>query len=350
MNRLPTKLEEVDAAFLTAALAVKYPGTRVGGVSHADLRQGTASSLGLQLDFVENPHDLPRSMYLKGNFIDHEFTSAAAFSGEARYFLHIADDLADAVTQPLAHFAGVDEQGQAIVVLEDLALRRVRFGDCEQTLDVDTVADGVRQLAVAQGRFWGGRGLEQLDWLVDVSTVASLMRFLVQPEHFDDYIARDRAAFLGAPLRDRQRIEAALLAMFDSDEALPKTFVHGDAHVGNTFRDPAGKLGFCDFQAVGLGPYIWDVTYFMTGAMNPEDRSRSERDLLSLYLDELRRAGVEAVPSLDDAFLAHRRHMMHGYLNIVTPIEMQPDRFAVAMGSRFAAAMEDLDTFGSLRV
>ncbi|BBZ14961.1 hypothetical protein [Mycobacterium branderi] len=39
--------------------------------------------------------------------------------------------------------------------------------------------------------------------------------------------------------------------------------------------------------------------------------------------------------------------MMHGYLNILTPVEMQPDRFAVSMGARFTSAMEELDTLGS---
>lgn len=68
----------------------------------------------------------------------------------------------------------------------------------------------------------------------------------------------------------------------------------------------------------------------------------------SVGVGELRRQGADEVPDLDAAFLAHRRHMMHGYLNILTPVEMQPDRFAVSMGQHFAAAMEDLDTLGSL--
>jgi aminoglycoside/choline kinase family phosphotransferase len=289
-------------------------------------------------------------MFLKGNFIDHEFTSAAAFAGEVNYFSDIAHRLTDVLTQPAAYFAETDEHGQAIVLLEDLIARDVQFGDCEHTLSVDTVADGVRQLAAVQARFWKGAGLEGADWLVDVSTVATLMQFLVQPEHFEGYISRERARFLSAPLRNQERIEAALSAMFDSDRALPKSFVHGDAHLGNTFCDADGKLGFCDFQAVGLGPYIWDVTYFMTGSLDPEDRSRAERDLLSAYLEELARNGVEDPPSFDETFLAHRRHMMHGYLSILTPVEMQPDRFAVSMGARFAAAMEELDTFASLGV
>lgn len=288
-------------------------------------------------------------MFLKGNFIDHGYTCAAAFAGEARYFHHVAPFLTDSVRQPVAHFAAIDETGQAIVLLEDLTLRGARFGDCEQPLDVDTVADGVRQLAAMQGRFWQGNGLQEFEWLTDIASVAGLMRFLVQPEHFDDYINRERAGFLTPALRERVSIEAALQAMFEAHRALPTALVHGDAHLGNTFRDRDGNLGFCDFQAIGRGPYIWDVTYFITGALDPRDRRASERDLLELFLGELRRNGAEDVPSLDDAFLAHRRQMMHGYLNILTPVQMQPDRFAVAMGTRFATAMDDLDTLGSLR-
>ncbi|WP_156766006.1 hypothetical protein [Mycobacterium sp. E342] len=46
----------------------------------------------------------------------------------------------------------------------------------------------------------------------------------------------------------------------------------------------------------------------MTGAMDPADRLASERDLLSLYLDELQKNGADELPHLEDAFLAHRRH------------------------------------------
>lgn len=344
---LPTELEDIDASFLTAALQQQHPGTDVSSVEVCDLHQGSASSLRLRLEYAENPDDLPVTMFMKGDFIDHDFTSAAAFAGEALYFTHIADLFRDDIRQPHAYFSGLDDEGQAIVILEDLAARGARFGDCERPLDVEAVSDGVRQLAALQAKFWTGEGLDKHDWITDVTSVATLMAFLVQPDHFDEYIELDRAAFLSEPLRDRARVEAALTNMFATDEALPKAFVHGDPHIANTYLDAEGQLGFCDFQAVGRGPFIWDVTYFLTGALEPDVRSNSERELLSHYLDELRRGGVGDVPDLDTTFLAHRRHLMHGYLNILTPTQMQPDRFAVAMGRRFAAAMEDLDTLGS---
>jgi aminoglycoside phosphotransferase (APT) family kinase protein len=131
--------------------------------------------------------------------------------------------------------------------------------------------------------------------------------------------------------------------MFAADETLPTTLVHGDPHLGNTFREPDGRIGFVDWQGAAVGAYIWDATYFLTGALTVEDRRGAERDLLRLYLDRLAGGVVEA-PGFDDAFLAHRRHMMHGFLSILTPDQMQPDHFARAMGLRFAQAADDLET------
>jgi hypothetical protein len=86
------------------------------------------------------------------------------------------------------------------------------------------------------------------------------------------------------------------------------------------------------------GPYVWDVAHFLTGALSPDDRREAERDPLGEYVEDLRSHGVDA-PPLDDVFVAHLRQMMHGYLNILTPVEMQPDWFAIDM--------DDLDTLSS---
>jgi aminoglycoside/choline kinase family phosphotransferase len=147
-------------------------------------------------------------------------------------------------------------------------------------------------------------------------------------------------------MRDRVAVERALEAMFETDEQLQWTFVHGDPHLGNTFVEPDGRPGFVDWQGVARGPYIWDVTYFLTGALDTEVRRVNEQDLLRDYLGRLAASGVDA-PSFNDAWLAHRRHMMHGYLSILTPDQMQPDSFATIMGGRFARAADDLETLSA---
>jgi len=343
---LPRDVDGIDAEFLSRALGSRYPGTFIEAVEVTDAHQGSGSTFRLALTYADDPHNVPESVYLKANFVAHGYTSDAAFLGEACYFAEFADRTSRLLNQPAGLFSGADNNGQAIVLIEDLTRRPVTFNDCESPLTVGQVADGVGQLAALHASFWAD-SLPTHAWLSDQGALAPPMMYLVQPAHFDGYINRERAALLSEPLKDRQRIATALAAMFLNDECMPKTLCHGDPHLGNTFLDADGRVGFLDFQTVGRGSYIWDVTYFMTGALAPVDRRAAERDLLDGYREALLGRGVENVPSREDMFLAHRQHMMHGYLNILTPVEMQPDQFAVSMGQRFAEAMEDLDTLGS---
>src|SRR5262245_31846023 len=76
---------------------------------------------------------------------------------------------------------------------------------------------------------------------------------------------RLQAGRAGARIVDRARQVQALQQKLFSAFRLPIAFVHGHAHLGNTFRDPAGKPGFCDFQAMGRGPYIWGSPISLQG-------------------------------------------------------------------------------------
>jgi Phosphotransferase enzyme family len=52
----------------------------------------------------------------------------------------------------------------------------------------------------------------------------------------------------------------------------PQTFLHGDAHIGNTYVLPDNDVGFLDWQVVRRGNWSVDVGYFLQG------RSRSRID------------------------------------------------------------------------
>jgi Ser/Thr protein kinase RdoA (MazF antagonist) len=187
---------------------------------------------------------------------------------------------------------------------------------------------------------------EVFPWLGRISDIVAIMRFLVSPDHFARYIGR-AVEGIDTRLTDQDTVAKALEALFATDSTLPQTLVHGDAHLGNTFRERDGRPGFLDWHFVRHGAYAWDVTYYLTGALTPEDRRNAERDLLKLYRAELAARGVDA-PSADDLWLAHRRHTLHGYLSLFVPAESQPEEFALTMGERFAVAATDLDMLGAL--
>ncbi|OHV28070.1 aminoglycoside phosphotransferase [Parafrankia soli] len=49
--------------------------------------------------------------------------------------------------------------------------------------------------------------------------------------------------------------------------ALPRTVVHGDAHLGNLIRSATGEVVICDFDATCQGPAEWDLVPVAVGAL-----------------------------------------------------------------------------------
>ena len=89
--------------------------------------------------------------------------------------------------------------------------------------------------------------------------------------------------------------------------------VHGDAHIGNAYVEPDGRVGFVDWQTVAVGPWVHDVNYFLVSALDVPDRRAHERELLGHYLKALASFGVSA-PGLDEAWSDYRRATVHGFL------------------------------------
>lgn len=346
--RLPSCVGDIDAAFLTAVLSDGHPGVRVHSVVIGDTHFGTSSTVRLTLEFGRNDPGLPERMLLKGSFAQHEFATGNLSAVEAHFYRDVAPLLSDDVNRPIGYFGGVDSSGRAVVVMEDLTDREAEFREATEAVAVDEVAQGIEQLAALHAGFWQPDTLRPFPWLGRISDKVAIMRYLVSPDHFTRHIHR-ACDGLDPALTDPGDVAAALEAMFASDEGLPQTLVHGDPHLGNTFRERDGRPGFLDWQFVGRGPHIWDVTYYLTGALAPADRRSAERDLLELYRKGLTARGV-AAPSADDLWLAHRRHMLHGYLSLFVPAESQPESFALCMGERFGVAATDLDTIGALRL
>lgn len=131
----------------------------------------------------------------------------------------------------------------------------------------------------------------------------------------------------------------------------PQTVVHGDPHLGNVFDDH-GRTGFLDWGIIMLSTPIRDVSYFLTMAMDVEDRRTHERDLLRHYLDA--RTGGAPL-TFDEAWRAHRiqaAYTVPASCQVVTfPADMTEARriFAEAFLARAQAAVDDLDALAAVR-
>ena len=250
---------------------------------------GTATKVRLRLAY--GPHTrrdgLPDQMCVKGGFGAYReyLGGMGLYSGEVRFFNEIAPlyELA----RP-ASFFGLTQTDpvQGIVALEDLEARGVVFARATRPLSVKLAAAGLDTLAALHGQSWADERPQRLgvEPLLSDSTEPILRDFLAAlPERF----AAPRGFAAPVALHEPDRLRAAFAAYRVGVQRDASCVVHGDAHIGNAYIEPDGRVGFVDWQTVGVGPWVHDVNYFLVSALDVPDRRAHERELLGHYLKAL---------------------------------------------------------------
>ena len=134
-------------------------------------------------------------------------------------------------------------------------------------------------------------------------------------------------------------------------ESGPQTYIHGDTHIGNVFLD-GGRVGFLDWGLSRVSTPLRDASYFLTMAVDPEERRKSERELLRLYLDALRAAGGADI-AFDEAWSVHR--VQAGYTVVATFLAFMPSyagdgqALGIALRRNSELALDDLEVVDAIR-
>ena len=332
---LPLTVDEVTPRWLSDALGADVDRAEVKGVIW-----GTATKVLLDVAYTAGGDRYPRRLCVKGGFVPElRAIMAPGYQAEARFYRDVAPELGDGLAE--CFFAAVDEDtGQAVVVLEDLAAAGAKFCDARQPLTVDQTAAGLELLAG-----WHSRTDITAPWLNGAPHVRPMVAGLLTPENWDAC----REQVVSGPARDvltdREAVLGAFEALWASEDARPRSFIHGDANLTNVYLDDRGSPRFLDWQFACRGDAYHDVALFLIGALAIEDRREHEEALLRRYLD-LRGVGAG---SFADAWDAYRRHALHGAMYALTPEAMQPAPVRNALTERFARAVMDFDTFALLK-
>jgi Phosphotransferase enzyme family len=286
---LPLTAEGITAAWLSAGLRTRYPGVVITQVEPVQIIDGIATKVRLRLAYGPRTRrdGLPDQMCVKGGFGAYrEYLGGMGFySGEVRFFNEIAPlyELA----RPASYFGLTQSDPvQGIVALEDLQARGVAFGRATRPLSVELARAGLDALAALHGQSWGdGRprrlGVEPL--LSDTTEPILRDFFAALPERF----AAPRGFAAPVALHEPDRLRAGFAAYRAGAQRGALCVVHGDAHIGNAYIEPNGRVGFVDWQTVAVGPWVHDVNYFLVSALDVPDRRAHERDLLGHYLNAL---------------------------------------------------------------
>jgi hypothetical protein len=355
---VPAGADAVTAEWLTAVLCGDRPGTSVSRIDRTGGSTATTSRVALRVEYSGEAAGLPRDVFVKltESFQQRLFLGLIRILEGEPFFYASIRPLVD-FECPHGFHGGHDPRSwRSAVVIEDIAATRgATF--CHATTPVDR--QGVESLVQGMAAYHGAL------WNHPVVTSSTLKRPVDHVRNTSDFLnmlARSKVGVERAgdrypdALRSRHdELWAGLQASMRmcSDPAGPTTFLHGDPHVGNTYRLPDGRMGFTDWQVAMRGHWAYDFGDFLASALTVEDRRAWERDLLALYLEELARAGAPA-PGFDDAWRAYRQCLMYPFFCWTTVLgasswmpETQPEEASKIIIERVATAIDDLDALGA---
>lgn len=314
----PTKPDEFTPELLSQVLSRQFPGCGVAAIGIVDSKvygDATASTAGrvvLKLKYKPGSSDaLPPRVVIKIARDQSTAAHHALYANEVDFYMRIRPEL-DIETPRCFGGSFDDETGTFGLVLEDMGLRDAQFMNVLVPHSPEQVRAVLDVFASLHGRYWRSPRFESdLDWVqphvsgkihnvfTDSDQVPGFIKMLTETISFKREMVQ-RLGFtvdeLGIQKNRVQRHQATL----------PQTLLHGDGHVGNTYR-VGNRGGLIDWQLMARGYCMHDVGYYLMTSMQIEDRRRHEHDLLKYYLGKLREAGVSDAPDFDAAWLEYRR-------------------------------------------
>jgi Phosphotransferase enzyme family len=348
---LPNTLEDITPAWLSEALAPEFRDVRVVTAEVTDVIAATATKARIRLSYEHDAGARP-SLIAKGGLFGHEHEQALAplYHNETVFYRDVAPKLG--VEVPRCYVAIADER-DGVVLIEDLALTDVSFGEGRRPLDAETVAQGLDYQARFHARYWGqdavlgGLGLMDLRGFLSAFFGGLAPHFTIEDPGGPDDATLAAVREAQAAMADRRTFAEAVITNWGRNAEDPSCLIHFDTHVGNMFFAPGGGLGWLDWQLCGTGNWAWDVAYFIIGALTPADRRAHEHDLVEHYLGRLADAGVTP-PTVSDGWEAYRRNAIWGLSWTLVPDVMQQWENGYPIIERFLLAIRDLESLTAL--
>ena len=197
------------------------------------------------------------------------------------------------VATPHCLFTDVNtETCDFVLIMEDLAPAVV--GDQTKGISLDAAALGLGEAAKLHASHWGDPNIEDMAWIsdtraspqpVDAGFIAGLWTGFL--ERYGDRVKPNCAA-IGEAI-------VARYGQFRSGYSGHRCLIHMDFRPDNMLfgTETGGRaITIVDWQSLGWGCCMGDVSYFLAGAITREERRANERALLKDYHRRLLALGV----------------------------------------------------------
>jgi hypothetical protein len=269
---------------------------------------------------------------------------------EVRFYQQIAATVA--IRAPACHFAAFDEaSGDFVVILEDMG--PARQGNQLAGCSIADAEQAMIQGAALHGPRWKDPTLVSIDWL----TNRGAGRHLIvdgMPGFIAEFHRRYDGILEPEYMAVADRYAANCTHFLDLEYKSP-TLAHVDFRLDNMLFDARSgtvPLAVLDWQSISISAGMLDISYFLGAGISVADRRASERDLLGLYHEELRRHGVRDY-GWDELWHDYRTTAFQGvstaiFASAATKRTERGDAMFLAMARGACAQVIDSDGFAAL--
>jgi hypothetical protein len=315
-------------------------------VTTAALVDQSSGTTGRALVALTGDPTVPATVFVKLAPFDEaqrEFvTSVGMGVAEARFYRDLAPEIP--VRIPNVWFSETDGD-RYVMVLEDLVASGCRFPHPKDDDIAWRARDIVENLAALHAQFWESPRFENdgdLAWLACKGTGAAGGGATFVKMAVDN---------LGSQLPEEfHRLADIYLARTDDIVALwnsgPRTFVHGDPHMGNLFVDTndGNRTGFLDWAVIGRSPGLRDVAYVLCNSIPAAVRATDERGWIERYCELLGDQGIDL--DADTAWEQYRLFAVYSWVSATSTAGMgskwQPLHIGLGGTKRATAACDQL--------
>ena len=281
----------------------------------------------LKLAYDPPEMDVPETIIAKFSSSNPDMrqrpNTKASYEREVRFYQEAAQE--SPLPVPACYYADVDmESGWHILLLEDLA--PARSGSRTRGCSRNDARIAIHQIARFHAHWWESPRLYEFKWLsgMEIPGDAELAHF--REQLWSAFLRKvgtklpDEVIKIGEMLGEyKGRITQHLFAQ------KPQTLIHADYQLENMMFGATEEEKFfvVDWQFVKRGCGIWDVAYFLSQNLAPEDRKVTEMSILHDYLRILDDYGVQNY-SFDDAVYDYRLSLIHRFGALITTIAALP--------------------------
>lgn len=357
--RIPLTPNGFDLTILEKLIQTKHPDVRLDSVALVDAaisttgeeRVSTAGRITFDVLFANDMKlNLPKRLMVK--VARPEFVEIPLYENEVNIYMRLGDEIVMRMPRCFGGFRDHESLSFGLV-LEDLRTTHVTFESVLSKFRAEDTAALLEQLALLHAPYWESpRFDDDLRWVQPhtsgpIHDLFSLekggVHFLIEHEIATHQFKRELVESIG---QSSKSLAEQVARVQQHQASLPCTLLHGDAHVGNTYKTRDGERGYLDFQLSARGFCMHDVSYTIVTSLAVKDRRQDELNLINGYRDRLIELGVQKPPSLDVLFEEYRRAMAWNlYIGWLTsPTENYGLEITVGNLIRLATAYRDLDS------